>query len=40
MATITVEKRTRAQAIDVWGVWAPTRDAPPYTRIPHLSTEY
>lgn len=31
MATITVEKRTRAQAIDVWGVWAPTTDAPPYT---------
>lgn len=31
MATITVEKRTRAQEIDVWGVWAPTADAPPYT---------
>ena len=31
MATITVEKRTRAQAIDVWGVWTPTTDAPPYT---------
>ncbi len=31
MATIIVEKRTRAQVIDVWGVWAPTTDAPPYT---------
>lgn len=31
MATIIVEKRTRAQVIDVWGVWTPTTDAPPYT---------
>lgn len=31
MATITVEKRTRAQEIDVWGVWTATTDAPPYT---------
>ena len=31
MATITVEKRTRAQVTDIWGVWTATTDAPPYT---------
>lgn len=31
MATITVEKRTRALITDTWGVWTATTDAPPYT---------
>ena len=31
MATITIEKRTRALVTDLWGVWAATTDAPPYT---------
>lgn len=31
MATITVEKRTRALITDTWSVWTATTDAPPYT---------
>lgn len=31
MATIIVEKRTRAVITDIWGVWVATTDAPPYT---------
>lgn len=31
MATITIEKRTRALNTDPWGDWASTTDVPPYT---------
>ena len=31
MATIAIEKRTRALITDAWGNWAATTDAPPYT---------
>lgn len=31
MATITVEKRTRALITDHWGTWISTTDVPPYT---------
>ena len=31
MATIAIEKRTRALVTDAWGNWAATTDAPPYT---------
>jgi hypothetical protein len=31
MATIIIEKRTRASITDTWGTWATTTDAPPYT---------
>ena len=31
MATIAIEKRTRARVTGAWGNWAATTDAPPYT---------
>ena len=31
MATIAIEKRTRALVTDAWGNWAATTDSPPYT---------
>lgn len=31
MATITIQKRTRALVTNAWSAWADTTDAPPYT---------